>query len=117
MVYHVSLSSDICGTSLKGEVLANYSELETLFGEPLEGDYKISGEWVFEDADGNVFTLYDWKETELYDEDLPSVRKFRASKEPVSFHIGGRISAVDFKNWLEYQLAKLRSGNGKARSS
>lgn len=109
MVFELSPDSNIDGTSLRGYVIASYPELEELFGDPLESDgYKISGEWIFEDGDGNVFTLYDWKETELYDSELPSVMKFRNSGERVEFHIGGRQSAVNFTNWLQYQLSKLR---------
>lgn len=109
MVFKLSPNADVNMTSLRGYVVASYLELEELFGEPTtEGDYKISGEWVFEDDEGNVFTLYDWKETELYDSELPSVMKFRNSGERVEFHIGGRQSAVNFTNWLQYQLSKLR---------
>ena len=109
MVYRLNLNADVDMSSLKGHVVANYPELRLLFGEPIESDgYKVSGEWVFEDDNGNVFTVYDWKETELYDDNLPSVKQFRRSPEKIEFHIGGKTSAVEFLNWLEYQLAKLR---------
>lgn len=113
MVYKRDDDSDINGTSLKGIIFARYSELEKLFGEPLESDgYKISGEWVFSEEDSSsVFTVYDWKNTELYNSNLPSVRAFRQSSELIEFHIGGNTSCENFKNWIEYQLAKLRIGN------
>jgi len=110
MVFKLSPDSDIGGTSLKGLVYASYPELKKLYGEALEGDdYKVSGQWVFEDDDGNIFTLYDYKATDFYDPELESVKQFRNNKSPTEFHVGGRTSAVNFMNWLGYELAKLRS--------
>lgn len=109
MVFELNNYAAIDGTSLKGYVIASYAELKRLFGDAPECDgYKISGQWVFENNDGNVFTLYDWKETELYDDELPSVKKFRNSDEPTEFHVGGKTSAIDFINWIDYKLSKLR---------
>lgn len=108
MVFKLNLDADISGTSLRGYVVASYVELNELFGPPIDGEYKISGQWVFEDDDGNVFTLYDYKETDLYDSELPSVKKFRSSNNRIEFHFGGRGSSIEFHNWLEYQLSKLR---------
>jgi hypothetical protein len=56
------------GTSFHGHVVkATIGELKAIFGEPdFQGDdfadNKITHEWIFESAEGNVFTLYDWKE-------------------------------------------------------
>lgn len=99
--FKVDFDADINGTSLKGHVTANYNKLVKLFGEPMESDgYKVSGEWVFTDDDGNVFTLYDWKSTELYDDELPSVKQFRRQTE-ATFNVGGRSYAGDFIEFLE----------------
>jgi hypothetical protein len=67
------------GSALMGRLNeVRYSTLVALFGEPLEGDEnKVSGEWIVRDADGNLLTIYDWKETDLWDSDLPSVEEFR----------------------------------------
>lgn len=101
--------ADIGGTSLKGYVHAKYKELESLFGEPLEGDgLKVSGEWVFVSEQGDTFTIYDWKQTELYDNELPSIKKFRASDDVVEFNVGGRTSAVEFLQWLNEKIRDSR---------
>jgi hypothetical protein len=56
------------GTSFHGHVVqATIGELKAIFGEPdFQGDdfadNKLTHEWIFETAEGNVFTLYDWKE-------------------------------------------------------
>lgn len=71
----------------------SFSQLVALFGPPLESDgYKISGEWLFTDKSGNVATVYDWKETSLYDSDYPTVEELR-SQPVVEWHIGARDQA------------------------
>ena len=46
-----------------------------------------------EDEDfGNIVTIYDYKETDLYDEDLPSVEEFRSLPE-YEWHIGAANKA------------------------
>lgn len=63
-----------------GIINASYAELVRAFGEPngASDDYKVSTSWSIEDAlTGNVFELYDYKETNMYSNDLPSVEEFR----------------------------------------
>lgn len=96
---------DAC-TSLKGYIEANYQKLVQILGEPLEGDgYKVSGEWYIEADNGAVVTLYDWKSTDLYDCDYPTVEEFRQQPSAI-FNIGGndQYTAQLFKEWLEEQL-------------
>ena len=103
---------EVNGTSLKTHVEATFQELVTLLGEPQQGDdYKVSGEWVVKDKDGNVCTVYDWKRTRLYDFTLPSVEVFRAMKYPTTFNIGGHngYAAENFRHELELQLLALRA--------
>ena len=101
--------ANIDGTSLKGYVHAKYKELESLFGKPLDSDgFKVSGEWGFTGEDGSVFRVYDYKQTELYDSELPSVKKFRDSDEVMEFNVGGRYSAVEFLSWLNEKIRDSR---------
>ncbi len=104
--------NEVNGSSLRTHIEATYQELVTLLGEPEESDgYKVSGEWVVKDVDGNVCTLYDWKRTRLYDEGLPTVRQFRAERYPTTFNIGGHsgLAAENFRHQLELQLLALRT--------
>lgn len=97
------------GSSRKGHLLARYSDLVALFGEPEYCDgYKVSGEWVFRTRDGECITLYDWKMTNLYDESYPSVEEFRASDEIQEFNVGGHTSmaASDFIQALADELER-----------
>lgn len=110
--YSKAPMDEVNGSSLKTHVEATYRELVTLLGEPEECDgYKVSGEWVVKDKDGNVCTVYDWKRTRLYDEGLPTVRQFRAEKYPSTFNIGGHsgLAAENFRHQLELQLLELRT--------
>lgn len=102
---------EIDGTSLKTHIEATFHELVTLLGEPEDGDdYKVSGEWVVKDEEGNVCTIYDWKRTRLYSSSLPSVAAFRAERYPTTFNIGGHqsVAAENFRHYLELQLIELR---------
>lgn len=97
------------GSSLKGHLLARYSDLVALLGEPEECDgYKVSGTWVFRTRDGECVTLYDWKSTNLYDPDYPSVEEFRASEAFQEFNVGGHtsVAASDFIQALADELER-----------
>ena len=89
---------DINGTHLQGYVLARYSDLVKIFGEPQEADgYKVSSEWEIEFADGTVASIYDYKETSLYDRDYPSPKNFRIAADKgkgFEWHIGGHNKAA-----------------------
>jgi len=102
------------GTSLIGEYCASYTALRAVLGAPNSprgGDGKTSTEWIVRDNFGGVYTIYDYKETNLYSPDLPSVRKFR--QRPVyDWHIGGgrntRLSEL-----VEWLSAKIRDWTNK----
>lgn len=103
--YTVAIHADRVGTHLVGETPPlTYATLVAAFGTPAQyeadhgGDGKVSTEWTFRGADG-VFTVYDYKETALYDDGLPSVAAFRAGPA-YRWHIGGRTNPGDFLTWL-----------------
>ena len=109
MSYKVNYNLDICGTSLQTEVIARYSDIVALFGEPEDDDeYKVSGCWTIEGPEGAVLTIYDWKSTSLYSKELPSVREFRTSKQRHRFHIGGhnRMAALELLGYIVEELSK-----------
>lgn len=75
-------NSNVDGTSFHGTTITTtVVELKELFGEPSYennfGDDKVNFEWECETNDGDVFTIYDWKEGRAIYED-----------EIVRFHIG-----------------------------
>ena len=89
------------GTSLKGYVAATFDQLANLLGQPHSCDeYKTSTEWVLLDDEGSVFTIYDYKATNLYERSEPSVEEFRSSGLPYEWHIGGKKPADDLIQWL-----------------
>jgi len=103
------------GTSGMGNIEVKYKDLVLAFGEPMESDeFKVSGEWIFlEEESGEVFTIYDWKSTNLYDSDLPSVEKFRNLNHAVEFNIGGnhKGSIERFKSLILKQIEYVKTDN------
>lgn len=91
------LGGEQAGTSLQGYVTARYSHVVAAFGEPNAGsdEYKVSTSWVITFDDGTVATLYDYKDTSLYDDGLPTPEQFRFQSEqkPYEWHVGGRQSS------------------------
>jgi hypothetical protein len=96
------------GTSgLQGGVVASYRQLVNLFGEPNStGDeYKVSTEWILENKRGETVTLYDYKETNLYSSENPSIEEFRNLPNYI-WHIGGsrQQQADDLAKFIEFSL-------------
>ena len=71
-VTHNDTYIDVNGTALCGRIKGTpFSELVVLFGPPLEGDeYKVDAEWnlefVDEDGEKVVATIYNWKNGKAY---------------------------------------------------
>ncbi len=71
------------GTSFHGTTIdSSLNELIELFGEPqyksYDTDEDMQYEWTLEDQDGNIITVYDWKE----DRDI-------SETEIITFNVGG----------------------------
>jgi len=77
---------DILGTSLVGEINVSYETLKRIFGNPKSGDgYKVDAEWEIEFEDGEVATIYNYKNGKNYNgrNGTPKTKIF-------DWHIGGR---------------------------
>jgi hypothetical protein len=108
--FKLDMKANVVGISLQESIEVPYGDIQRVFGAPEEGDgYAISGEWRFSDDHGNVFTLYDWKATNLYYSDYPTIMEFRTNDEPQEFHIVGNdpAPAKRFKDWL---MVKINEG-------
>lgn len=91
------------GTSFHDTVIhATVEQLRQVLGEPVceqnDGEDKVNFEWEMETEDGAVFTVYDWKEYRVLDEN-----------EEIEWHIGGHRSidtekAADEINYALNQL-------------
>ena len=105
-MFKLSQDADTNGSHRQSEIYVSPAKLIEKFGEPVECDgYKVSGEYIFENDEGEVFTLYDWKATTLYCPDYgvtPS--DFWARTIPVQFNIGGKTNAFDFVGWLSREM-------------
>ncbi len=92
------------GTSFHGEVFnASVQDVKKICGEPYaennDGSDKVNFEWEMETENGDVFTIYDWKE----------YRKL-SETEIVEWHVGGHNSGVTFQavNEITDALNNLR---------
>jgi hypothetical protein len=99
--------ADTTGVGGMDEIDVAPARVVEVFGSPASrGDgYKISGEFIFCDDAGRVYTLSDWKATNLWDPGFPTPDQYWAGMEPDEL----TISAVDddvaaFKEWLLAQL-------------
>ena len=57
-----------CGTHLQGEIVVTYTKLIETFGEAKGGsdDYKTDAEWNIQFDNGDVATIYNWKNGKAY---------------------------------------------------
>jgi len=95
-------------TFLRGEVSLKPWKLLEVFGYPNIADfYKTTGQYMFVNREKNhLFTLYDWKATKLYDEEVyvaPEAIWFNEDDE-MTFHVGGNDEAEEFIAWLKKKL-------------
>ena len=88
------------GTSFHNTTFsATVGDLRKILGEPCceqnDGEDKVNFEWVMETNDGEVFTVYDWKEYHVIDE----------LEEEIDWHIGGNSRNVTEKALKEIEAA------------
>lgn len=98
------------GTYLYDEILLVPAAVIRCFGKSDHSeDGKVSGQWVFKKGD-LIFTLYDWKSTDLYERGMWTPEELWSSKEPFDLHIGSREPATreDALEFAEY-LQKVTS--------
>ena len=101
---------DTSGTCLASHVYVSPAQVVKVFGKGKESDgHKVSSEWTFQmlEKPSVVFTLYDWKCTDMYYESGPSPEKFWADENPKQLNIGTHPNTIhthDFVDWLEAAL-------------
>lgn len=102
------------GTSRMSEMLIAPADLILAFGSPGESDgYKVSGEYLFHDEKNSVvFTMYDWKSTNLYDDDDLSPKEFWSQTTPVQINIGGnhKGDVEEFKRMIKQHIEWVKTG-------
>ena len=66
-VTHNQSNIDVNGTHFQGYIDVEYSVLKKIFGKPTSGEgYKTDAEWEILFEDGNVATIYNWKNGKNY---------------------------------------------------
>ena len=92
--YLLALDANADGTHRFSEVWISPAAVIRCFGPGSTfDDYKISREWRFRKGE-LIFTLYDWKSTNLYDSQMWSPVELWASEEPFPLHIGSKAPAT-----------------------
>lgn len=87
---HNTAYININGTSLEGYVSADYKTICKVFGEPTESDgYKTDAEWMIQFSDGQVATIYNWKDGKNY-----CGANGLNVEDIKEWHIGGRSNEV-----------------------
>jgi hypothetical protein len=96
MKYKTHNDKEICtdGTWLQGHVYCSYETLVSLFGEPSEryDDYKCDAHWDVELEDGEVATIYNWKNGINY----CGVKDGIPTEKITEWNIGGNTHKVAF---------------------
>lgn len=78
------------GTSLLECITANYSDLKKAFGKPHGSDgYKSDAEWEIVFPDGEVATIYNWKDGKNY-----CGRTGTPKTKITDWHVGGNNNVV-----------------------
>jgi hypothetical protein len=106
MSFKLDLNADISDTSWADAIKVAPAEFVRIFGGPhrLWDSFKVSGLYTFV-KDDKVFTVYDWKSTSLWGDDLPSPLAFWNSRSKAVLSIGGNCEDVtEFRSWLLQKL-------------
>ena len=87
-----------CGTSFYNDVItASKQWLTEILGEPdwtcNDIEDKVQNEWICETEEGDVFTIYDWKEYREY-----------GDNEMIEWHIGAHNGTVADKARMEVEM-------------
>lgn len=95
---------DMCG-SFQFEITTSFEKLKKLFWEPISTWDKVSTQWNLTYLPKNInFYIYDYKETNLYDDTYPTVEEFRAKKQ-YDWHIGWSKDLFNIRDELIYFLS------------
>lgn len=97
------LTTENSSSHLVGFITTSFSRLVEKLGVPNgEGDnYKTSTEWRLRVGD-EIMYIYDYKNTNMYREDLPTVNMLRSTHN-VMWHVGGNSDAAlpELKRFLD----------------
>jgi hypothetical protein len=92
---HNDVAVNAAGTHLQGKLVADYDSLVKLFGQPItEGLDKSDAEWEIRFDDGDIATVYNWKNGKNYCGDQGvEVGQIR------EWNVGGRDLDSYYKIW------------------
>ena len=102
----VNTSRSANGTSFHNStVTATVNELISVIGKPVyddnTGEDKVNIEWELEDEDGNVVTIYDWKEYRKIGMDEKIEWHIGANSKMTSWNAQDEINNVFYNKGIE----------------
>ncbi len=105
-MFKLAPSADTNGVATMGDIEVAPAQVVRRFGRPADSDgYKVSGEYVFTNDDGQPFVVHDWKSTSLWESGLLTPDEFWACEEQQEFCIATRdLDTADFEAWFLRQL-------------
>jgi hypothetical protein len=108
-MFNLNPTCDTTGITTMGEIEVVPALIVKRFGPPAKGDgYKVSGEYVFVDVNGEPFVVHDWKSTSLWDKSFPGPEEFWAYLEPAELVISSRdVDIGEFEKWFLQQLTEV----------
>jgi hypothetical protein len=113
--YDLTPPVDAFATHVYGEVLVVPAAVVRCFGGGEFGDgEKVSRQWVFRKGE-LVFSVYDWKCTNLYDPDAWDPEELWASECPYPLHVGSREPATeqDAREFAEWLVTTTKSASSQ----
>ena len=90
---HNDTDLDSSGTHLQGVVRVSYQDLRQIFGQDTcYDDYKSDAEWVVKFGDGQIATIYNYKDGRNYlgDDGMPK-------ENIIDWHVGGNSKDVYYR--------------------
>lgn len=109
-MFKLDPSAETVGSGRVGTLYIAPATLVKVFGKPnMADEYKVSGEYIFRAEDGQVFTVYDYKRTNLYAESQPDPETFWSFDKPTEFSVGSHdVNNVDkFIHWVCGKLLEV----------
>lgn len=102
---------DTCGVYRVGEMVVSIPKLIEVFGQPIPSDgYKVTSQWIFTDDSGRAFMLNDWKDTNLYDDCLPTIREFRSNEKALLMIRSRGHDPSDFISFIRQKTKEASDG-------
>lgn len=110
--FKLNQNINIHGTSFHNTTITiEPNVLIGIFGSTDGDGYKCANEWIFLGQDGKPYTLYDYKQTSLYDYSLPDPLSPMYLNSKIEFHIGSHGNKKMEEKLVEFIEQQIQKNN------